>query len=544
MFEFQTYLRLLIGQLLKWEKLKLNSSSTVEIRFNNFKQHLKGKKSQYSKLKDSEKLLINRLFDLFSFKHRIGSINDLLNKELNKIKQGKYISFLGPLGVGKSTLANVLIKDLKADFVIHEPYTDNSFWKYSQKDSSYMLRSQLFFLFSNIFSDIDAKLNTGRSVSDTSALSDSLMWAEWYRQTGHLNKDEYKLYRQILKLFKDIIPRPDLLVALIPNQIADLKQGIVNRQKSEKVRSGELVFTSPQSKDLENQTLIVKKLVKQIPKPWRVKVLSISVNPLKIYKKPVINYDYIYQIRYKLGLLGEFLNPQPEEVITKIRNILAEGIKGQVIIIHAKSMFTGKTTVLCRFAEKVGEGKVIAFQPRSAVRWEKQENEIVSRDGSSLKAFLIEDNNLESILKFIEKKRISSRNKPFLLIDEIMLFNKTDKKAEAAKILEKFRRKGFQVIIDGIDYTFQEEPFSLMHDLLIEVGRKKRHWHAIEMSTRCRYCNKVAFGTRRIKKGRIANYNDIVFLAGDSEAYEPVCCIDHKSCRGQPADFVRQKLPV
>ena len=546
MQRFQHYLRYIVKKIKGREKIsKKQTKINQEIWFNNFKVKIfSADQLNYSSLSKSEKLLICCLLDLFSFKHSVGFTNSLLKNELGKNKQGKFVSFLGPLGSGKSTIANILLKDLRADFVTREPYINNPFWKNSQTDPSFMFRSQIYFLLSNIISDIGARLNYGRSVSDTSALTDSLMWVEWYRQTRHLNNSEYKLYQEVLELLKDIIPRPDLLVALIPINLDRLKQGIINRQKLEPIRAGELIFTSAENKDLAQQTKIVEKLIQTMFDRWQIPVLAVQVDPLEIYRKPAINYDYIYQIRNKLGLLGELLIPKPENVVNAIRNILAEGVKGQIVIVHAKSMFTGKTSVLCQFAEKVGSRKIIAFQPRAAVRWEKQEIAIVSRDGTQVKAKIIEDNNLRSVLKQIEQKRISSHKKPYLLIDEIMLFTTQAEENDVIKVLEKIRRKGFQIIVDGIDYTFQEEPFTFMHRLLNEAKKNKKNWHALEMSTRCRYCDKVAIGTRRIKQGRLANYHDSVYLPGDQEAYEPVCCQEHKSCTGQPSDFLRKELPI
>ena len=371
------------------------------------------------------------------------------------------------------------------------------------------------------------------------------MWVEWYHQTGHLNNEEYQSYQDVLDLLQPIIPRPDLLVALIPRDIGDLKRGIINRQVVEPVREGELTFTLPESEDLALQTEIVKDLIDSMPEQWQVPVLGITVNPLEIYMKPSINYDYVYQIRSKLGLLGELLKPKPDKVVTEIRNMLSEATEGQIIVVHAKSMFTGKTTVLCQLAEKVGSEKVTAFQPRNAVRWQEQETAIVSRDGSQVQAKIIENNSLRSILEFVKRKRISPQKTPYLLIDEIMLFTKEDKNHEdAVRAIEELRTMGFHVIVDGINYTFQEEPFTFMHRLLSETRRKDGNWHAIEMSTRCRYCDKDAVGTRRIKEGQIASYSDTVYLAGDKEQYEPVCCEEHESCTGQPSDFIRKELPI
>lgn len=44
----------------------------------------------------------------------------------------KFIGFLGPLGVGKSTIANILLKELNASLIIKEPFQENPFWQKSQ----------------------------------------------------------------------------------------------------------------------------------------------------------------------------------------------------------------------------------------------------------------------------------------------------------------------------------------------------------------------------------------------------------------------------
>ena len=544
---FRRGFRQIILSLRSWEeKFSDKSLFEKEISFDSLRLDIYSDPNvSFSLCPEPERMLFSRLLDFFALNNSIGPTNEILRKELEERNEGKFISFLGPLGVGKSTISKVLIDDLRADFVIREPYTDNPFWGKSQTDGSYMFRSQVYFIFSNIIADIGARLHKGRSVSDTSALTDSLMWVEWYRQTGHLNSEEYNLYQKLIDLLQTVIPRPDLLVALVPDDIRHLKKGIINRQVIEPVRVGELVFTSQESKDLAKQAEIVRGLIDSIPRQWQLPVLAITINPLEIYLKPSINYDYVYQIRSKLSLLGELLKPKPEIVVNKIRNILSEATEGQVIIIHAKSMFTGKTTVLCQLAEKVGSEKIVAFQPRAAVRWSGQKTAIVSRDGSQVKAKIIENNSLRSIIEFVKQKRIFPKETPYLLIDEIMLFTKKYKDhEEAVKVLEELRTLGFHVIVDGIDYTFQEKPFTFMHRLLRETRRKDGSWHAIEMSTRCRYCDKDAVGTRRIKESQIANYSDTVYLTGDKDQYEPVCCQVHKSCEGQPSDFIRKELPV
>lgn len=521
---FRTKLSGVVKRLKDWEKD--NHKKETEKKFLSLNDQIV---AESRNLSIDEKLLISRILELFAFKHKLNQVSRIFSPFMAK-NGGKYIGFVGPLGVGKSTVCDILVRDLKAGFVVKEPHRKNPFWAKSQEDSNFMFRSQIYFLLSNIFSDLAAKTKQGISVSDTSALTDILMWAGWYQEIGHLTKDEYQLYQELVDLFKIVIPRPNLLVVLMPDSISNLVDGIIRRQKDQPWRKGELVFDKV---SLELQTKKVFDLSEELISRWNVPVLKITINPIMAYEDPSLNYDYVYQIRRELGLLGELLQPRPEDAVNEVMRKMTENRDRVVILIHAKSMFSGKTTVACLLAGELGKSKVLAFQPKAAIRYPGQERAIISRDGYKLRAKTIEDNNLQSIIRIIKNKKISPKKFPYIFIDEVMLFIAHDKKpGEAVEIIEKLRKMGFHVIINGIDFTFQAKYFTFMKELLKKV-KKSRHWHEIEMSTRCRYCDRRAAGTRRNKilpDGRvvIASYKDTTFVAGDS-TYEPVCQEVHRS---------------
>jgi len=497
-----------------------------------------------------EELFLN-ILSLFSLKHGVEKKDQILLDQLQKESSGKVIGFIGPLGVSKTTMAKALIEDLNASFIIKEPYEANPFWEKSFEDPSLMFRSQIYFLLSNISSDIAARLQPGVSVSDTSTLTDILIWVNWYHQNRRLTDEEYDLYQQLVEMLRPIIPKPDLLINLIPDSVDNLKKGIKERQKHEPARAGELVFTADDNQDLELQKKLVSEYKKEIVDRWGVPVHDLVVNPIEAYRDPSIRYDLIYQIRQRLGLLGELLSPQPKDVVDKVIQILAPAKKGQVIIIHSKSMFSGKTTAQCLLAERLGRDRVLAFQPKAALRlnepeFDDQEKALISRDGLRIEAKTVKNNDLETILRYIKINVISPQKYPYLFIDEVMLFVKNNGK-QAVAILDQLRDLGFHLIIDGIDYTFAQEPFTFMHQLLKKAGEDD-NWHQIETSTRCRYCERVAQGTRlwlvdEGGKKEIAPY-DLNWQHPGSMDFEPVCCCEHKSCADQPLDFVRQELPT
>ena len=210
-----------------------------------------------------------------------------------KPSNSTFIGFFGPLGVGKTTLASTLTTKLGAQFIIKEPYLSNPFWKFSQTDPSYMLRSQLYFLLANIETDIEATAQKGIAISDTSTLTDIVMWAQWYHEIGHLTHEEYDLYKQCVELLKPHIPRPTTLVTLIPDNVENLFQGIRQRQAAETGRKGELVFST---EELQTQIDRVIASAKKIENEWNTHVCKLVVDPSRIFLDTNLQAEYIESI--------------------------------------------------------------------------------------------------------------------------------------------------------------------------------------------------------------------------------------------------------
>src|SRR4030042_2599955 len=107
---------------------------------------------------------------------------------------------------------------------------------------------------------------------------------------------------------------------------------------------------------------------------------------------------------------------------------------------------------------------------------------MIDRDRHSIPATTIQSNKLSDILIELDSKDITPKDKPFIVIDEIMLFGGSDKN-EAITTIEELRNRGFQVKVDGIDWTFQELPFTFMQDMLEETLLNK-DWTEIQLGTK------------------------------------------------------------
>lgn len=140
----------------------------------------------------------------------------------------RYIAIEGGIGVGKTTLANALAKDLSANLLL-EPENEVSFLSdFYQDMRCYAFSTQMSFLIHRIEqfnTAIEQNLFKGMVVSD-------YCWDKEYLFAKHnLNTKEYQLYQSIIKHLDIVIPKPDLVVYL-QAPIKVLQQRIAKRNKN------------------------------------------------------------------------------------------------------------------------------------------------------------------------------------------------------------------------------------------------------------------------------------------------------------------------
>ncbi|OGM67622.1 hypothetical protein A2985_00460 [Candidatus Woesebacteria bacterium RIFCSPLOWO2_01_FULL_43_11] len=488
--------------------------------------------------------LLRTIYGLWSLKNDIPQEAHL--PELRPFVSGKGLQELsmemgGPIASAKSTLARFLADEIGAK--VEEERFDpsgNPFLDKAYKDPGYMLRTQVKFLLDNILVGLRGKFYEGRWVRDTSVLSDIHVFMEWRRRAGIVTEEEHKAYMDVVRLLKPLITKPDLLILLVPNSGERLMEGLWERIKDnpEERKMEEGIS----QEDLDICIQATKDAAAIIREEFGIQVHVLEIDPVEVYKEPSLRYAAVYKIREQLGLLKELLLKDPNKVAADIVKIFATSHEPQVVIVHSPSMFTGKTSTLNCVAEMVGREKVVSFQPAAALRYgEEHIYNMIDRDGRKIPAFTTQSNRLRDILTEIDQRGMTPREHPLIFIDEVMFYTESSSE-EAIGVIEDLRSRGFNVICDGIDYTFQEEPFTFSHEL---VARSfgDGNWHEIELATRCKYCDKQARGTRRLTPdGSIADFSDTAYQAGDN--YEPVCCDRDKSCVGQPKDFQRKSIEV
>jgi deoxyadenosine/deoxycytidine kinase len=126
----------------------------------------------------------------------------------------KYIVVEGPIGVGKTTLAQRLAARLDSGLLLERPEQNPFLTRFYQDMTRYALPTQLFFLFQRINQLRDLKQ---LDMFEKSTVSDFLLDKDPLFARLTLSNDEFALYQQIYDTLSPQAPHPDLVIYLQAN---------------------------------------------------------------------------------------------------------------------------------------------------------------------------------------------------------------------------------------------------------------------------------------------------------------------------------------
>lgn len=123
----------------------------------------------------------------------------------------QYIVIEGPIGVGKTSLTNLLAKELNARLILEKP-DENPFLPYFYQDrKKYAFQTQIFFLLNRFQQQREiAQLDLFNQIT----LCDYLFEKNRIFASLNLDNHELALYEQIFQLLTGQIPTPDLVIFL------------------------------------------------------------------------------------------------------------------------------------------------------------------------------------------------------------------------------------------------------------------------------------------------------------------------------------------
>jgi len=150
---------------------------------------------------------------------------------LNEIPIPKYIAIEGPIGVGKTTLANKIAETFNYDAFLEQP-AENPFLKnFYRNPSQSALATQLFFLFQRMQQIQDLKQ---RSLFEKVRVADFLIEKDRLFAEVTLSAEEMNLYDKVYEHITLDAPAPDLVIYLqAPIEILKeriTKRGNINEQ--------------------------------------------------------------------------------------------------------------------------------------------------------------------------------------------------------------------------------------------------------------------------------------------------------------------------
>ena len=120
-----------------------------------------------------------------------------------------FVAIEGPIGVGKTTLAQRLAKDLQAALILEEPDENPFLERFYLQPREYALSTQLFFLMQRAKQLSDLRQT---DLFDQVHVSDFLIDKDRLFAQLTLDGDEYRLYEQIYRHVIAEIRDPDIVV--------------------------------------------------------------------------------------------------------------------------------------------------------------------------------------------------------------------------------------------------------------------------------------------------------------------------------------------
>jgi len=126
----------------------------------------------------------------------------------------KFIAVAGNIGVGKSTLVNLLCQYLDWQ-PFFEPVTENPYLADFYRDmSAWSFQSQVFFLTHRLRMHQELLHIAGSVIQDRSIYEDAEIFAHNLYLQGYFNPRDYDTYHTLYQTLSEFLPPPDLVIYL------------------------------------------------------------------------------------------------------------------------------------------------------------------------------------------------------------------------------------------------------------------------------------------------------------------------------------------
>ena len=126
-------------------------------------------------------------------------------------KTPRYIAIEGPIGVGKSSLAQILARKFGARLVKEEVANNPFLERFYEDPRKYAFQTQLFFLLSRYRQQKEVAQG---NLFESGVVCDYILAKDKIFALINLEDDEVSLYESIYKLLVSTLPKPDMVIYL------------------------------------------------------------------------------------------------------------------------------------------------------------------------------------------------------------------------------------------------------------------------------------------------------------------------------------------
>ncbi len=126
----------------------------------------------------------------------------------------KFVAVAGNIGVGKSTLVNLLCRQMGWE-PFYEPVTENPYLSdFYQDMTAWAFHSQIFFLAHRLRAHHRLAQHPASVMQDRSVYEDAEIFAQNLFLQGYIHPRDYATYRELYETLVDFLPPPDLVIYL------------------------------------------------------------------------------------------------------------------------------------------------------------------------------------------------------------------------------------------------------------------------------------------------------------------------------------------